>query len=309
MNLRASHEVWKLVVKMRAPDTDGEGAIDALQAWFDGLRSSADQAEASCAECGNEPAEVRYCRTCGEKADRALDAADNKRADAPDVETMATIGALRSMLGRLLDAHDGSHNESCEAFGHGEDAEQMAQAEEGDADDYCDCGGIKLRQEARGLLLLTAPCASVPALTHHCDGLDGAEVITINGVTYVASKEARSCSQPSSSAQSSEGAPLSSSSSSTESVPKARPGGRLADGWTVCRRVDTGAQPTRHEWLADHRGGTGADVLEWTTDAAKAWRMTRGDAESYRTISYMPAWTEWLGEATDSVSAEPEKKT
>lgn len=69
-------------------------------------------------------------------------------------------------------------------------------------------------------------------------------------------------------------------------------GARLADGWTVCRRLDAGPK----EWLADHRGGTGNDVLAWSPDAAKAWRMSRGDAETYKTISYVPAWTEWLGE-------------
>lgn len=74
---------------------------------------------------------------------------------------------LRGMLARMVEAHDGSHNESCDAFGHGEDAEQMAQAEEGDAD-YCDCGGIKLRQEARALLGPATPCASAPADVYAC---------------------------------------------------------------------------------------------------------------------------------------------
>lgn len=83
--------------------------------------------------------------------------------DFPPGTTAETVvaapNACAAMLARMVEAHDGSHNESCDAFGHGEDAEQMAQAEEGDAD-YCDCGGIKLRQEARAILAAQKGSAS-----------------------------------------------------------------------------------------------------------------------------------------------------
>jgi hypothetical protein len=64
---------------------------------------------------------------------------------------MASESDLRAMLARMIEAHDGSHSEVCDSFGHGDDASQIANGEEDDAD-YCDCGGIGLRTEARALL-------------------------------------------------------------------------------------------------------------------------------------------------------------
>ncbi len=75
---------------------------------------------------------------------------------------------VRDMLAQMIEAHDGSHAESCDSFGHGSDEEQLANGEE-DERDYCDCGGLRLRQEARALL--AADCAGDPGQVHE-DAID-----------------------------------------------------------------------------------------------------------------------------------------
>ncbi len=53
-------------------ENPGFSTVLAIEALIVEIRDEA--ARNACAECGTAPAELRYCRPCGEKADRALDA-------------------------------------------------------------------------------------------------------------------------------------------------------------------------------------------------------------------------------------------
>jgi len=106
----------------------------------------------ACAECDPDQCSHGYtsdtCTACAWERDQAELAAF--RAAAADSSSVAD--ELRAMLARMVEAHDGSHSEACDAFGHGGDQEQMDQNDGDDDADYCDCGGIALRNESRALL-------------------------------------------------------------------------------------------------------------------------------------------------------------
>lgn len=70
---------------------------------------------------------------------------------------------------------------------------------------------------------------------------------------------------------------------------------RAAMQWLVIREHED----ARQEYLRDHTGGSGNDVLSWTDSLAGAWIMCLRDAQRYAAVSYVPAYPEQIGVAID----------